>query len=36
MLFECSLYDPLRLPYDDLFQAPVLVVQGKRVMSFLN
>ena len=34
MLFECSLYDPLRLEYDDLFQAPV--VEGKRVMSFLN
>ena len=29
MLVECSLYEPLRLGYDDLFQAPV--VQGKRV-----
>ena len=32
MLVECSLYEPLRLGYDDLFQAPV--VQGKRVMRF--
>ncbi len=32
ILVECSLYEPLRLGYDDLFQAPV--VQGKRMMRF--